>query len=243
MTSGFKRAALLAGVLTLAGVTAVAAQTPPPSGAGGPPRVERRVMVMGGPGGAGMGGAGMGGPGMGGMHGMHGAMDPAKHAQHMRDVLQLRPDQEGALKAFLAAMAPPAAPPAGAATPAPHAHPDAPKTTPERLAMAEKMMAEHMATFKKHNDAIRAFYGQLTPSQQKAFDALHQGMGPMHGPGMGMGRHGPGMGGPGERRVRVIRSGAPGAAGGPGGGMLIIDGDGDEEEIEIELGGPDAPDQ
>lgn len=234
MTSSFTRAALMAGVITLGAAAAASAQTPPPQG-GDAPRVERHVMVMGGPGGGGM--HGPGGPGMGGMHG---PMDPEKHAQHMRDVLQLRPDQEGALKAFIAAMTPPA-PPAGAAegAPAPHRM-DMPKTTPERLAMMEKMMAEHQAMFKKHNDAVRAFYGQLSPSQQKAFDALHQGMGPMHGGGMHMG----GPGGPGrDRQVRIIRHGGGEAAGAPGGGTMIIGGPDDEDEFEIELGGPDGGDQ
>ncbi len=187
MTSNFSRAALLAGVIALTGVATAFAQTQPAPAADGAPRIERRVMIMGGP-----GGPGMHGPG----RGMRGPMDPAKHAQHMRDVLQLRSDQEGALKAFLAAMAPPARPAAGAAAPAPM---DMPKTTPERLAMMEKMMAEHQAAFKKRHDAIRAFYGQLTPSQQKAFDALHEGMG-----GMG-GMHGRGM--------RMMHPGGPGMPG------------------------------
>lgn len=179
MTSSFTRAALMAGVITLGAAAAASAQTPP--GADGAPRVERRVMIMGGP-----GGPGMHGPGMG----MHGAMDPAKHAQHLRDVLQLRPEQEGALKAFIAAMTPPERPgPAAGAQ-----HPDMPKTTPERLAMMEKMMAEHQAMAKKRHDAVRAFYAQLSPAQQKAFDALHMGMGGMRGRGMRM-MHpgGPGM--------------------------------------------------
>ena len=60
-------------------------------------------------------------------------------------------------------------------------------------------MAEHQAAFKKRHDAIRAFYGQLTPSQQKAFDALHEGMG-----GMG-GMHGRGM--------RMMHPGGPGMPG------------------------------
>ena len=238
MTSVLSRAALMAGVITLAGATVALAQTHPASPADGAPRVERRVIVMGGPGGPGM--HGPGGPGM--MGGMHGPMDPEKHAQHLRDVLQLRPDQDGALKAFLAAMTPPEHP-APAADGAPPAHPAMPKTTPERLAMAEKMMAEHQAMMKKHNDAIRAFYAQLSPSQKVAFDALHLGGG-MHGPGMMMGPHGPG--GPGGRDVRIIRRGGPGAPameGAPGGGMFFIGGDDDDEAFEIELdGGPDDED-
>lgn len=228
MTSILSRAALMAGVITLAGVTAASAQTHPTPPADGAPKVERRVVVMGGPGGM----HHPGGPGM--MGGMH-QMDPAKHAEHLRDVLQLRPDQDGALKAFIAAMTPPEHP-APAADGAPPHHPDMPRTTPERLAMAEKMMAEHQAMFKRHNDALRAFYAQLTPSQQKAFDALHMGMGMgMHHPG------GPGM----QRRMRVMHPGGPGGAGmegGPGGGMFIIGGPDGEQEFEIELddGGDDS---
>lgn len=224
MKSSFTRAALLAGVIALGAATVASAQTPPP-GPDGAPRVERRVMIMGGPGGPGM--HGPGGPGMG----MHGAMDPEKHAQHLRDLLQLRPDQEGALKAFIAAMTPPAPPADGAAARKPM---DMPQTTPERLAMMERMMAEHQSMFRKHNDAIRAFYGQLSPSQQKAFDALHMGMGGMH-----------------QRGMRMMHRGGPGGPGGPGapmamggGDMMFMGGPGDDEAIEIELGeGPDAPDQ
>lgn len=226
MTSILSRAVLMAGVITLAGVTAASAQTHPAPPADGAPRVERRVVVMGGPGGM----HHPGGPGM--MGGGH-KMDPAKHAEHLRDVLQLRPDQDGALKAFIAAMTPPEHPAPAADGAAPH-HPDMPRTTPERLAMAEKMMAEHQAMFKRHNDALRAFYGQLTPSQQKAFDALHMGMGRHH-------RGGPGM----DRRMRMMHPGGPGDAGmegGPGGGMFIIGGTDDEQDFEIELddGGDDS---
>ncbi|CAN1560849.1 LTXXQ motif family protein [Caulobacteraceae bacterium] len=231
MTTSFSRIALLAGAITLAGVTTASAQTPPAPG-GDAPRIERRVMIMGGPGGPGM--RHPGGPGM------HGPMDPEKRSQHLRDVLQLRADQEGALKAFVAAMKPPErpAPPADGAAPA---RPERPKTTPERLARAEKMMADRQTGMRKRNDAIRAFYAQLSPSQQKAFDALHMGM-----PGM---RHGPGA--PGERRVRVIRRGGPDGAPGRPSAMMDEEGpgalaflDGEDEEFEIELGeGPDAPDQ
>lgn len=231
MTTSFSRIALLAGAITLAGVATASAQTPPAPG-GDAPRIERRVMIMGGPGGPGM--RHPGGPGM------HGPMDPEKRSQHLRDVLQLRADQEGALKAFVAAMQPPGrpAPPADGSAPA---RPERPNTTPERLARAEKMMADRQAGMRKRNDAIRAFYAQLSPSQQKAFDALHMGM-----PGM---RHGPG--GPGERRVRVIRRGGPDGAPGRPSAMMDEEGpgalaflDGEDEEFEIELGeGPDAPDQ
>ncbi|MDQ0464919.1 Spy/CpxP family protein refolding chaperone [Caulobacter ginsengisoli] len=167
MTFNPTRLGLLASaalILTLAGA-AQAADTPPP-------KVERKVVIMGGPGG-GM----MGGP----MGGMGEKMDPAKHAQHLRDVLQLRPDQEGALQAFLKSME----------------HPkdmgdmpkmDGPMTTPQRLDMMLTMMAKHQAMMEKHVAAVKAFYAQLSPAQQKAFDALHDEMmgGMMGGGGMRM---------------------------------------------------------
>jgi hypothetical protein len=233
MTSVFSRAGLLAGVMTLTFAVAASAQTPP-AAPDGPPKIERRVVIMGGPGGPGMhgpGGPGMHGPGMG----MHAPMDPAKHADHLRVMLQLRPDQEGALQAFIGASKPMEH--TGGHPAAADAPPPKPLTTLERLDKHARMMAEHQAAFQKHAAAVRAFYNQLSPSQQKAFDAMSA---MMHG---GRGGHG----GPGERHMRVIRHGGPGAPGGPaaegghGGGMFIIDGDDDEEAFEIELDAPDAP--
>ncbi|MDB5470803.1 MAG: hypothetical protein JWR84_2363 [Caulobacter sp.] len=129
-------------------------------------------------------------------------MDPAAHADHMRTILQLRPEQEGAFKAFLEATKP-------------EIHkfemkhdmdgkpPEAPKmlTTPERLDRQAKMMAEHQAAFSRRAAATRTFYGQLSPSQQKVFDTLHA-------------RHG------GGRHMKIIRRGGPmgGHMGGPMGG-------------------------
>ncbi len=192
MTFNPTRIGLLASaalILTLAGA-AQAADAPPP-------KVERKVVIMGGPGeGPGMMGGGMmGGDMMGGPM----KMDPAKHAQHLRDVLQLRPDQEGALQAFLASMAPPKDMP-------PMPDMDKPMTTPERLDMMLMMLDHHRAEMVKHVAAVKAFYAQLSPSQQKAFDALHSEM--MGGPG-GMG------GGP---DIRIIRRG-PHGPGGPDGDM------------------------
>lgn len=222
MTSVFSRAALLAGVMTFGlSASALAADAPPGEGR----KEERRVVIMRGP-----GGGGMHPPGMMMMHGM----DPEKHAQHLRDVLQLRPDQEGALKAFIAAMTPPEHPhPMGADGDAP----PKPATTPERLAMAEKRMAEHQAMFQKHAAAIRAFYAQLTPAQQKAFDALHPGGGRIHmrrGPGGPGGEHPPHHpGGPGGEAM--IWEGEAS----PGGDAFFIDGPEDgafEIELEVEPG-------
>ena len=129
-----------------------------------------------------------------GEHHMHG--DPAammqRHAQHLRDALQLTPAQEPALQTLLSSMKPPEG-----------AHEHMMKggheemehlTTPQRLEKMRSMMTEHMAAFDAHAQAVTRFYAQLTPTQQKAFDALspmmmHHGMGGMHG---GMGEHGMG---------------------------------------------------
>ncbi len=86
-------------------------------------------------------------------------------AEHLRAVLQLKPGQEGALKAFLAAMEPPAPRALPANTPAP-------KTTPERLALAEKRLADRTAQAKARLDATRTFYSQLDAGQKRAFDEL-----------------------------------------------------------------------
>ncbi len=118
----------------------------------------------------------------------------AKHlereAARLRDALQLRPDQENALHAFLDSMKPPAD--AMARMHGPHAdgdlgdgdHGDGDEehlTTPQRLDRMLAKMDQHRARLVAHADAVKRFYAQLSPGQQKAFDAL----GPMGLHGMG----------------------------------------------------------
>jgi hypothetical protein len=176
MTSVFSKSFLLAGAMALGAVSIAAAV---PAGAPGV-QGDKRLPIM--RGGDGPGEMMAGGPGMRRMH----HPDPARHARHLRDVLQLTAAQEPALQAFLAATKPPEK----AAHPG-HPGPDGderehkPMTTPERLDMQAARMARRHAAFEARAAATRAFYGQLTPSQKKAFDAL-----PMrHGPRM---KHGPG---------------------------------------------------
>jgi len=124
-----------------------------------------------------------------GMRGMrHEHRDPAemaqRHADHLRAALQLTPAQEPALAAFVGAMKPPE----GMRE---HMRGDHEKmasmTTPQRLDQMKARMDEHRARFEQHAAAVKRFYAQLTPAQQKAFDALPMGhMG--HG---GHGMHGP----------------------------------------------------
>lgn len=133
-------------------------------------------------------------------HGMRG--DPAqmaeRHAQHLRDALQLRPDQEPALKDLIASMRPPAG---GMDRMGAMHDGDAKLTTPQRLDRMQAMMAEHQQRFQAHAAAVKRFYAQLSPTQQKAFDAM---------PMMGMHEHGMGGHAHGEH-------GGPGMKHGPGG--------------------------
>jgi hypothetical protein len=105
-------------------------------------------------------------------------------AEHLRTMLQLKPGQEAALTAYLAAV-----------KPAHHIetvvemsnHGEAAKTTPQRLAEMETRLAEQTAQGKARIEATRKFYDQLEPSQKKVFDELPMMMGGPMGPMMNMG--------------------------------------------------------
>lgn len=114
----------------------------------------------------------------------------ADRADRLRAMLQLRPDQEAALKAYMDAMAPRE----GARDEwRRERQAAADMTTPQRIDRRRARMAEHQKRFEQRASATLRFYGQLSPAQQKAFDAMGAGRG-----GMGRGRgHGHGMG-PGE---------------------------------------------
>jgi hypothetical protein len=110
----------------------------------------------------------------------HGRERAEARARALHDILNIRPDQDAAFQAFIAAMKPPAG----------HEgmpdHPDMDEmdhlTTPERLDRMAARMADHEAEFQRRAAAVKAFYAALTSNQQRAFDAL---------PGMmGMGDHG-----------------------------------------------------
>jgi len=113
----------------------------------------------------------------------------AMHAARLRTLLQLRPDQEPALTAFLASMKP------GGGMMR-HEHEDRPADealpAPERMGRMLARMDEARAGMGQRLDALKAFYSQLTPAQQKAFDALDMGRGHGHGHGDAHGRHGGG---------------------------------------------------
>lgn len=106
-------------------------------------------------------------------------------AEHMRTMLQLKPSQEGALKAYLSAVSPE------------HSlnsivqmsdHKEA-KTTTQRLAEMEQHLNEQAAQGRARIEATRKFYDQLEPSQKKVFDEMPMMMAGPLGPMMPMGGH------------------------------------------------------
>ena len=106
----------------------------------------------------------------------------AQMARDMHIVLRLRPDQESAWQAFQAAMTPPQR------REKPPGPPPMAATTPERLDMMGKHMAEMDAHRARMDAATRSFYAALSPDQQQVFDALERLRGPQ-----GRGHGGPRM--------------------------------------------------
>jgi hypothetical protein len=109
-------------------------------------------------------------PDMGFMREHFRAPDPEKRAQRLRDVLQLRPDQDRALKAYVDATSPKpfVIKKEEARTGEKDGAEPAPPTTLERL----DHMSKAADAMKARAEATRAFYLALTPSQQKTFDVL-----------------------------------------------------------------------
>lgn len=102
----------------------------------------------------------------------------AQHMEHLKTLLQIQPSQQAAWDKYAKAMEPqPRAKAQGE-------RPDLRKlTTPERLDLAQKLRKERMARAEQRDQATRAFYSSLNPSQQQAFDLLqteHLRKGGMH---------------------------------------------------------------
>jgi Spy/CpxP family protein refolding chaperone len=106
-----------------------------------------------------------------------------RREQRLHDLLQIKPDQEAAFHAYLAAVEPPHRDskdgqrgPGGL-----QRGPDfAPMTTPQRLDRMAARIAREQAVVA----ATRAFYAALSPEQRKAFDAMPMQMGHGGGPGL-----------------------------------------------------------
>lgn len=99
---------------------------------------------------------------------------------HLRTMLQLRPNQEPALKTYLEAVSKDGW--RGDRV----VHFDkrtGARTTAERLAEMEAKMAEQQAAMRGRIDATKAFYAQLDDKQKKVFDSMPMLM--FAGPGFG----------------------------------------------------------
>jgi hypothetical protein len=100
-------------------------------------------------------------------------------AERLTTLLQLRPEQEPALKAYLEALKPQRDHLVKFEKSVEHR-----ASTTERLAQMEARLAEQQAAGRARIDATRAFYGQLDARQKKVFDEMPMmfmgpGLGPM----------------------------------------------------------------
>jgi hypothetical protein len=128
---------------------------------------------------------------------------PSDMARQLRQRLRLRPDQDVALNSFVQAVAPPP----GMEQKMRHDQEAArAMTTPERMDMMMSQMDEMRRIMLSRVQATKAFYAQLSPDQQHAFDVM----------GAQDGQGGPG-GGPGAYQDRAEPPGGPNAATGAGG--------------------------
>ena len=112
----------------------------------------------------------------------------AKRMEAFKQKLQLTPAQEPAWTSFVQSMQP--------GPRANHARLDMQGmdklTTPERIDRMRAMHAQRGAEMERRGEAVKAFYAQLTPAQQKTFDDQGARMVGQRGAkqGWGMHRHG-----------------------------------------------------
>ena len=140
-----------------------------------------------------------------------------RHMERLKAELKLSPEQEAAWKAFVVRTEPqPFKAPAQ----------DWSKmTTPQRLDAQQALHAERSADMAKRIEATKSFYAQLTPEQQKAFDAQSRGYqragmkGEYRHGGKGHhgGHHGAHHGGPHGMGGGMGCDGPMGGSGGPSG--------------------------
>lgn len=92
-----------------------------------------------------------------------------RREQRLRDLLQIKPDQETAFRTFVSSLE--------QLRPERRLHADAPGgraalTTPERLDRAAQRLAEAQQRLQKASVAVKTFYAALSPEQRKAFDEM-----------------------------------------------------------------------
>jgi protein CpxP len=104
-----------------------------------------------------------------GYNGAQAQPTPADQSDRLRQGLRLRPDQERALQAFIAAMRPA---PGEAERLRDQARVEGSLPTPQRLDAMVARMDQMRATVMTRVRATKTFYSQLSPEQQRAFDTL-----------------------------------------------------------------------
>lgn len=115
----------------------------------------------------------------------HLAERQARHLAELKTALHITAPQEAAWSQFAAAMQPPAPPtrPAEGGQPPGRAAFEQ-MTTPQRIDALQQRADERHAQMRQRGEAIKTFYAQLTPEQQKTFDTRSPGgMLGMHGKG------------------------------------------------------------
>lgn len=108
-----------------------------------------------------------------------------RRTERLRRILQITPQQENAFNGWITAMRP-------AAKQRPNRDELARLSTPERIERMKQLRGARMAEMDRRGEATKAFYAQLTPAQQKAFDEISMRFlrGGRGGGGHG-GHHGP----------------------------------------------------
>jgi LTXXQ motif family protein len=92
----------------------------------------------------------------------------SEEMSRLHDALHLSPTQETAWRAYVAAIAP---------DPAVEARRQSAATmmrtlpTPRRIDLINAEMEADMASMRRQGDAVKAFYAQLSPDQQRTFDS------------------------------------------------------------------------
>lgn len=122
-----------------------------------------------------------------GMNMMQGQMkgDPVKRAQeHLSELkgkLKLTSEQQPAWQAFSEQVSAQAQSMASKQNNMKSAKSDSSMAAPERMAMKAEMMKERAQAMAAMADAVKKFYGALTPEQKSTFDKTHQAhMSSMH---------------------------------------------------------------
>jgi hypothetical protein len=124
-----------------------------------------------------------------------------RREQRLHDLLQIKPDQETAFRAFVSTLEQSRAQlqrPDGRGRGRGGAQEREALTTPQRLDRQAQRLADAQQRLQKQSAAVKTFYAVLSPDQRKAFDAMG---------GVGFGR-GPGLGG-GGRFMRSRFEGPP----------------------------------